>query len=136
MRVLVATKYGQGVRESDFCWVPEGEIVHFGFECDRDTEGPDGYCGCRRAMVGLECAKATTTMRVVEVRTSRKEVLAKLKRHYQKDWKMKAAKAEKMARDETKDLLKIAASFPLGVVLEKRGDKLQTRRGMSKEVQR
>jgi len=129
MKVLVATKEGQGIRKNDFCWVPEGEIVHFGFECDRDKEGPDGHCGCRRAMVGLECAKATTTMKVAEVPVKRREIVARLKKHYREDWKMKAKEAEKIVKDEMKDLADVVAVFPLGAVIEKRGNVFQMRKG-------
>lgn len=129
MKVLVATKDGQGVRKNDFCWVPEGEILHFGFECDSDRDDIDGYCGCRRAMVGLDCAKSTTTMKVAELPVKRREVFDRLVKHYREGWKMKVKVAKEMARDELKDLLKIVISFPLGVVLEKRGDTFSTRKG-------
>jgi hypothetical protein len=129
MKVLVATKDGQGIRKNDFCWVPEGEIVHFGFECDRDKEDIDGFCGCRRAMVGLECAKATTTMKVAEVPVKKKEIFERLKKHYRKDWKMKAKAAEKIARDEMKDLVGVVVPVQLGAVIEKRGNTFQTRKG-------
>jgi hypothetical protein len=129
MKVLVATKDGQGIRKNDFCWVPEGEIVHFGFECDGDKDDIDGHCGCRRAMVGLECAKATTTMKVAEVPAKKREIVARLKKHYREDWKMKAKAAEKIVRDEMKDLADVVATFPLGAVIEKRGDTFQIRKG-------
>lgn len=136
MKVIVATEYGQGVRKNDFCWVPEGEILHFGIECDKDRDDIDGYCGCRRAMVGLDCAKSTTTMKVAELPVKRREVFDRLVKHYREGWKMKVKAAKETARGELKDLSKIVASFPLGVVLEKRGSKFQTRRRMPKEVQR
>jgi hypothetical protein len=129
MKLLVATKEGQGIRKNDFCWVPEGEIVHFGFECDKDRDDIDGPCGCRRGMVGIECAKATTTMRVMDLSVKRREVVERLKKHYQEDWKLKASVAEKMARDEVKELLGVADKFPIGAIVEKRGDVLQSRRG-------
>ena len=129
MKVLVATKDGQRIRKNDFCWVPEGEIVHFPFECDRDREDPDEFCGCRRSMVGLECAKATTTMKVAEVPMKKKEIFKRLKKHYRESWKMKAKEAEKIVRDEMKDLADVAAAFPIGAVIEKRGDTFQMRRG-------
>ena len=53
MKVLVSTHETQGERASDFCWVPDGELVGFAFECDTDRDDIDGGCGCRRAMSGL-----------------------------------------------------------------------------------
>jgi len=129
MKALVATKDGQGGRKSDFCWVPEGEIVHFPFECDCDKGNPDGRCGCRRSMVGLECSQATTTMKVSEVAGEKRGVFERLKKHYREGWKMGEKEAEKMAKDELKDLVRLAAAFPLGAVIEKRGNKFQIRKG-------
>ena len=128
MKVLVATKEGQGVRQNDFSWVPEGEIVHFANECDRDRDDVDGHCGCRRAMVGIECGKATTTMKVAELDTTEQRVFERLKRHYMEDWLMDEIRAEKMARDELKDLKRIAKTFRVGAVLEKRGDVVRARK--------
>lgn len=127
MKALVATKDGQGIRKNDFCWVPEGEIVHFPFECDR--EGVDGRCGCRRSMVGLECAKATTTMKVAEEAGKKRELFERLKKHYREGWKMGEKEAEKIAKDELKDLVRLAEAFPLGAVIEKRGSTFQIRKG-------
>jgi hypothetical protein len=132
VKALVATKDGQGVRKNDFCWVPEGEIVHFPFECDRDRDDVDAYCGCRRSMVGIECAKATTTMKVEELDTTEQQVFEKLKRHYMEDWLMDEKRAEKMARDELEDLKRIAKTFRAGAVLEKRGAVFQIRKRNTK----
>ena len=64
MKILVATKEGQGQRKNDFCWAEEGEVVKFPSECDRETV--DGRCGCRRSMSGANSLKGTKTMKVVE----------------------------------------------------------------------
>jgi len=95
-KLLAATAETQGMRKSDFNWVPEGEFVFFTmvyfntpslaakpemkpyykvpvcvngqsiFECDRDRKNIDGGCGCRRCMCGIACHKSTTTFKVVE----------------------------------------------------------------------
>jgi hypothetical protein len=54
MKLLVSTTETQGQRKNDFCFVPEGEILVFAFECDRDRGNPDGPCGCARSMSGVE----------------------------------------------------------------------------------
>lgn len=66
MKVLVATTKTQGQRKNDFAWARPGELVTYGFECDRETV--NGKCGCKRALVGVETRKATTTF-VVEDRS-------------------------------------------------------------------
>jgi hypothetical protein len=62
MKALVATRQTQGRRKNDFCHATEGEFVTFGSECD--GEKVDGGCGCKRALVGFDSSKATTTFRV------------------------------------------------------------------------
>lgn len=123
LRVLVATKETQGRRKSDFCYANEGELVCFPFECDH--EKVDGRCGCRRSMSGLDTRMATTTFKVVESELSRYE------------FERLFADSERKAGFEVTEgdagrlsaqLLNLAERFPVGTVLEKRGDKVQKRR--------
>lgn len=58
MKVFVATKEGQGLRENDFSHTDEGELVLFSYGCDRDKDNVDGGCGCRRGMNGFNTLKA------------------------------------------------------------------------------
>jgi len=126
MKIIVATKEMQGQRKNDFCWVPEGEIVHFSFECDGETV--DGSCGCRRSMAGVECNKSTTTMKVVELPVLEETLLFQLRDHYIKNWKMSVARAVKLAKEEVQDLIDMAAAFQLGAIIEKRGETFQARK--------
>jgi len=120
MKVLVATKEGQGERKNDFFWTDEGEVVHFGFECTSETV--DGGCGCARSMVGLNSKKATTTMKVTKVGSTKKDLITRLKVHYMLDFKMEADRAERIATEELEDLREIVKGIPIGTVLEKRGE--------------
>lgn len=126
MKLLVATKETQGQRKNDFCHVPEGEVVHFGFECDGETV--DGGCGCRRSMCGLGCSKATTTMKVEDVENfSEVELLQALADNYIGNWGMKWEEASKRAKEDAEELIGLARHFPTGRVVEKRGNKLRER---------
>lgn len=60
IKVFVATNATQGQRSDDFTFVPEGELLTHSFECNN----PD--CGCTRSLSGVDCLKATTTMKVIE----------------------------------------------------------------------
>src|SRR4030042_6480117 len=82
MKLLTATSETQGQRPDDFMWCTEGEIVKCGTECD--GEEIDGQCGCRRSMVGVQCNKATTTMKVVQVDMSKGELIIALRDSYKK----------------------------------------------------
>lgn len=46
MKVFVATKEGQGTRDSDFTFAEHGELVLFMDGCGSDRGNPDGGCGC------------------------------------------------------------------------------------------
>lgn len=120
--VLVATKETQGRRKNDYSHATEGEIVTFGMECDR--ESVDGKCGCKRALVGTESLKATTTMRV-EARDLTEAQLAEIvyKGLEKGGWTKIGTEAEnrKWAADNAHDLLDVARAFHVGDVVEKRG---------------
>jgi len=125
MKVLVATKETQGQRKNDFCWVPEGEIVKFGFDCDGDAV--DGSCGCRRSLVGIQCSKATTTMKVAEVDFTKGELKAKLRESLVREGWMACYKTADKQRDFMErewtafgHLLKVAAKLPVGTIVERR----------------
>ena len=98
MKLLVSTKKTQGFRDSDFCFVPEGQIVMFGSECDdkiedfEEMEGRkidpeefiDGCCGCHRSMMGISNLKSTTTMMVQDVDITIEELREMVKETYEK----------------------------------------------------
>lgn len=67
MRLLTATRQGQGERPNDYCFVIEGELVLAQEPCATDRQNPDGGCGCGRAFVGLSSHRATTTTLVREL---------------------------------------------------------------------
>jgi hypothetical protein len=50
MKLLTATATGQGIRDNDFDWTVEGELVWLGFVCDNDRPGsrPPPITGRRR----------------------------------------------------------------------------------------
>lgn len=128
MKLMVATKQGQGKRKSDFTWATEGEIVIFAFECD--DEGIDGGCGCKRSMSGIDSHKATTTMVIVEVNITPKELTEKILASltsggWTKAMGLKQAKAH--AQEVADELIKVGNYFDIGEVIEKRGDSIQRR---------
>jgi hypothetical protein len=128
MKLLTATNETQGHRTNDFMWCAEGEIVKFGTECD--GEEVDGQCGCRRSLVGVECNKATTTMKVIQTEKTKEELANALRDNYKEaGWYdlMGAESAEEHIVEEVKELIQITARFPIGCVVEKRGNKLQLR---------
>jgi hypothetical protein len=122
MKLLVATKQGQGKRANDFFWANEGEIVRFGMECD--GEEVDGGCGCRRALSGITTAKGTTTMEVAELPIDAKDLtnlmVVSLKLG---GWDALVDQAQGLAQE----MLAAAEPFPVGAIVERRGDEIQIR---------
>lgn len=128
-RLLAATAETQGKRKSDFHWVPEGEYVFFGFECDRDRRNIDGGCGCRRGMCGIECHRATTTFKVVECADEDVEKFrTDLSKFYKDNWHFDVISACEEARVQSVEIKNICDTFPVGTILEKRGNSIRPRR--------
>ncbi|NIV30487.1 MAG: hypothetical protein GWN58_13615 [Anaerolineae bacterium] len=128
MKVFVSTTEQQERRANDFCFVPEGELVTFALECD--GEAVDGPCGCRRSMSGAECGKATTTFQVVDRDISEDELVQALYDSYERGGWVKLCgedEAKDYAKADAAEIMRLAAEFPEHVVLEKRGNSIQTR---------
>ena len=122
--VFVATDETQGTRKNDFCFATVGELVHFATECD--GEPVDGSCGCRRAVAGMDSFMATTTFKVAALPMSVAELTDALERSYRASgWG--AILNRDFAVTEATQLLELAAGFPVGTVLEKRGRRICSR---------
>jgi hypothetical protein len=129
MKIFVATREGQDARQSDFCDAEEGELLTFAIECDRDEADCDGNCGCRRSLLGLETGGATTTFTVAEIPLSAEWYEEQVIEYFaDKGWFVRSdAKTVGAFRNDAKIVLEEAARFPVGVVLEKRGDEIKVR---------
>ena len=117
--VLVATYKTQGARSSDFCFMPEGELVYYGVNCDKDGNDPDGPCGCLRSLCGVSCHRGTTTVIVQEVALSPEAVLMRYEEAYAD---ARLAEIWPAVKVRHRRLLDLAATYPVGTVLERRGD--------------
>lgn len=122
MKVFVATARGQGARASDFCWTVEGELVMVLFQCDRDGDEIDGCCGCRRALAGLSSSRATTTFAVADLPLAWDDYVTAISDSLKRGGWL-GLDSDSMARE----LVDAAADFPVGEVLERRGDYIRPR---------
>ena len=123
MKVLVSTSQTQGERDSDFCRVPDGELVIITEPCASGTQNIDGSCGCARCVTGLESRRSTTTFQVALVNISKSELVDQFYSHL-KSWEKICSKKEvrKLATIRVNITLEIADYFPVGAILERRGD--------------
>jgi hypothetical protein len=125
MKVLTATATGQGVRDNDFNWTIEGELVQVGLACASDQLNPDGGCGCGRSFSGLSSHRAGTTAVVRDLPLSRQDVATAVA-GYLESAGYGSPTSQELA-DEVDELLAIADYFPVGAVLERRLDELAIR---------
>ena len=132
MKVVTATSATQGWRDNDFSWTVEGELVFFTpFDCARGFIDDD--CGCRRSMAGLVSHRATTTMKVVERDDLDPELYFDLiadglqSQGYVTDALMANPNVNEWVHDLTDELICLAAAYPIGTVLERRGDVISPR---------
>lgn len=124
MKILVATKETQGQRENDFFWTKENEVLMDSFECERDKT-PDGSCGCKRSLVGVETKKGTTTFRVAESVLMKTEVIELFMKSFEEAFP--SVNLSQEAEDSANYILEIAEKFEVEEILEKRGRKIQKR---------
>jgi hypothetical protein len=101
MKLLTATREGQGDREGDFCSAVEGELVILGDMCATDRADPvNGRCGCGRAFAGLASRKATTTALVRELDLTRTDLELAIAAHFEAN----GISAATIGEDEYTDL--------------------------------
>lgn len=124
MKLIVATQEKQGARKNDFHHANEGEIVYFGVECDCETV--DGPCGCKRSLVGIESHKASTTFKVIEKNISEAELCQLLKENLAKaGW---GEISDSAIKSDVRSLMRLAKQFPIGSILERRGEAVLIRK--------
>ena len=124
LNVFVATQKTQGQRKNDFCHAIEGEIVRVGSQCDR--ERVDGRCGCRRCLVGLQSGKGTTTFLTVEQEITESQLIEMVRQSLETGGWLKFMTADDV-KEEARQILTLAKPFPVGSVVERRGDIVQQR---------
>ncbi|MBE7187093.1 hypothetical protein [Jatrophihabitans endophyticus] len=128
MKILTATSTGQGLRDNDFDWTIEGELVWIGFTCARDRRDPDGGCGCGRAFAGLNSHRATTTAMVRDLPLTRDDVLIALLAYeeaagYACEHESYLVELER----ELDEVLEFVSGWPVGEIIERRLDILGPR---------
>lgn len=127
-RILVATCETQGTRKNDFCFAPEEEPVTFPMSCDGGRV--DDRCGCRRCMTGVASLKTTTTMRVAAFEGTAEDLHKIYEQYYvQGGWgkHMQPEAISEAVEEDVRNMLHVAATFPLGTIVERRGIKFCAR---------
>ncbi|HET6286491.1 MAG TPA: hypothetical protein VFG15_07040 [Amycolatopsis sp.] len=130
LAVLVATDRTERDRSNDFTFCSPGELVDIVSSCDRGN--PYGACDCCRSFTGLDSRRSTTTAEVVRRRMSFAEYAAA---HYASLLSIGLPEdtARGWADEAARDMTRLAAAFPVGTVVERRGDKIIERTHLPEE---
>ncbi len=120
MRLLVATRRGQGSRPDDYCFAVEGEPVT---PLLPDCTVPR-WCGCRRGFDGLHTDRATTTARVLE-RTdlSPGTLLVLLDDAVARALVVAGGAVVPSATEQFEEIERVVASLPAGTIVRRDGQR-------------
>ena len=128
MKLLTATRTGQGERDGDFCHAVEGELVLLGLVCATDQKNPDGGCGCGRAFSGMSSMRATTTAVVHDLDVSVDDVLLAVEGYYVSSGLgpdlIGGAEFADLVAETVAEMTELAAVLPVGAVVGRRLDEL------------
>jgi hypothetical protein len=126
LKYFISTHRTQGQRANDFNSIPDLELVDLASKSHDDPDHP--ICGCARSFVGFDSRQATTTAEIVESDMTTTEYVGRfhamlLALGFQDTPKLRAD-----AANDATELLRIAAQWPVGTVVERRGDEIRVRR--------
>lgn len=127
IKVFVATTRTEGQRGDDFAHARGAELVEVAMTCDRDRDEPGGGCGCGRAFTGLDSRKATTTAEIVERELTVQQYRDRFHRSLVEAGFGDDTELRRDAVRAADQLLGIAALWPVGTVVERRGDDINVR---------
>jgi hypothetical protein len=124
--VLVATTRTQGARDSDFITCSPQELVDITAACAHDPSDP-GACWHCHAFTGLDTRRATTTAEVAERAMSVDDYIAAHLASLRRAGLPDSPRVRRWAREAAREMLRIAAAFPVGAVVDRRGDTIEQR---------
>jgi len=128
MTIITATSATQGQRVNDYHWCIEGEIVLPAVViCRRDRDDPDGGCGCGRGWSGANSHRATTTAVVRDVAFTLTEYTEAIRSSLEHGGWWPDTVDDGGVTAMVAYLTDIAASHPIGAVLERRLDAVARR---------
>lgn len=125
MHVMVVTRRTQGQRDTDYMWAVPGELAFLPIvECDWNT--PASFRRGARYFLGLESGGATTTTEVADMDVQTHDMVAYVEEKLATAGWAATARSREALRLVT-EMLSIAACFPPGAVIEKRGSDIRQR---------
>jgi hypothetical protein len=131
MKLLTATRQGQGERPGDFFFAVDGELVVVADACATDQADPDGGCGCGRAFSGVSSLRATTTALVRELDISYDDLQQAVESHfvaagYSPDL-LGAEDFADLVDTTAQEAVKFGSCWPVGTLVGRRVDSVYRR---------
>jgi len=124
MKLLTATREGQGVRDGDFCDALEGELVTMGWATDQHD--PLGGSGRGLAFSGLSSRRATTTALVRDLDLSYEDVELAVATQFDADGfspeVMGDLEYAYLFVDTVEEMIRFGAIWPVGTVVRRMVD--------------
>ncbi len=128
MKVLQATSRTQGQRSNDFDFCRDGELVVLPALVCCDGRGPDGPCGCGRALAGVDSQSGTTTAVVADADMTEPEWERAVAASYVTGgWFRSVDSVAPELIDDNRALLAAIDGLPVDTVVECRGGVLAPR---------
>ena len=125
MHLMVATRHTQGQRDDDYARTTDGELAFLPIlECDWGD--PASYNRGARYFIGLESGKETTTAEIIDRAIEPDDIVDYVDEKLATvGWTAAARRRE--AQRLAFEMLGIAARYPPGTVVEKRGSQIRPR---------
>lgn len=130
MKALVSTKETQGMRQTDFNFVDDGELLVFAPQCT--DANPDSACGCRRSLLGIFSRRATTTFTVKDVKLTDAQFFDILYNYNKEFQNVDDPTLKTLATKDIKLIRATADQFNCGDVLERRDEYISVRKEAGK----
>jgi hypothetical protein len=125
LKYFVSTHRTQGARDNDSNSIPGTELVDLPGECHDNPDSP--ICGCARSFVGITSRQTSTTAEVVETDMTAAEYIGRFHAGLLAlGWKDNADTRNGVI-DAAVELLLLAAMWPVGTVVERRGHEIRVR---------
>jgi hypothetical protein len=125
LKYLVSTHRTQGERDNDSNSVPDTELVDIPGKSHDNPDDPT--CGCARSFVGFDSRQATTTAEIVESDMTPMQYIGRFHAMLLAIGFPNTPQLRADAANDATELLRLAAQWPVGTVVERRGDEIRVR---------
>ncbi|WP_328617238.1 hypothetical protein OHS18_13430 [Amycolatopsis sp. NBC_00355] len=125
LKYFVSTHRTQGERDNDSNSIPDTEIVDLASLSHTDPD--NSYCGCARSFVGIHSRQTTTTAEIAETDLTPVQFVRRFYDAFVAMGFPSSAELHADAANAATELLRLAAMWPVGTVVERRCHEIRVR---------